>query len=61
VKKQGKAKLLKIIELESGASAVRRKKMLKTKDDPAICMKKQDRATECPSTKHTFLIGLDRL
>ena len=54
VKKQGKVKLLKINELKSRGSAVRRKKMLKMQDDPTMCMKTQGRATECPSTKSHF-------
>ncbi len=60
MKKQDTAKLLKINELKSHGSAVRRKKMLKMKDDPTMCMKTHGLSTECPSTKHTFLIKLDR-
>jgi hypothetical protein len=52
VKKQGEVKSLKITGLSSYGSAVRRKKMLKMKDDPTMCMKTQDRATECPSRRN---------
>ena len=60
MKKQGKVKSLKINELKSRGSAVRRKKMLKMQDDPTMCMKTQGRATECRSRNHTFLIKLER-
>ena len=60
MKKQGKAKSLKINELKSRGSAVRCEKMLKMQDDPTISMKTHGRATECPSRNHTFLIKLER-
>jgi len=60
VKKQGKVKLLKINELKSRGSPVRRKKMLKMQDDPTKFMKTQGRATECRSRNRTFSIRLER-
>jgi hypothetical protein len=60
VKKQGEVKSLKIIGLSSCGSAPGRKKMLKMKDDPTMCMKTQDRATECLSRNHIFLIKSER-
>ncbi len=58
VKKQGKAKSLKLNKLKSRGSAVRGKKMLKMQDDPTMSMKTQGRVTECRSRNHTFLIEL---